>query len=48
MRVDELTNTLGRNIFSRRAIEFEGDDEKEEEKLGKEDFEASKETVGGS
>jgi hypothetical protein len=44
IRLDELTNTLGKNIFSRRAIELDGGDEDED----KEDFEASKQILGGS
>jgi hypothetical protein len=42
IRFCELTKTLGKNIFSRRFVEFDGDEE------DKDDFEASKQTRGGS
>jgi hypothetical protein len=43
IRLDELTKILGKNIFSRRVIELDGDD-----KTDNKDFEASKQTLGGS
>jgi hypothetical protein len=46
IRFCELTKTLGKNIFSRRIMEFDGEDEDDE--INKDDFETSKQTLGGS